>query len=135
MLWRLIPVRVHAYLDDAVVLTYLMGSFVLGLRATAMAVAVLGAFVHFFITRFTDYPAGVVKLLRMRTHAFIELAEGILVLLATWTILPGDTPDKHRAFLTLMGASQLVAFALSDYRWPPARPDSTDGPARPGELN
>ena len=120
MLLPLIPVRIHAYLDDAVVLTYLMGAFILDLRGTAIAVALLGALLHFFITRFTDYPAGVVKLLGIRTHAFIELAEGVLVLAATWTLLPADTPTKHMVFLTLLGVSQLAAFVFTDYRWPAA---------------
>jgi hypothetical protein len=124
VLIRLIPIRVHAYLDDAVVLTYLMGAFILDLRGTAIAIALVGALMHFFITRFTDYPAGVVRLLGTRTHAFVELAEGILVLAATWTLLAPDTPTKHRVFLTLLGISQLVGFAFTDYRWP-ARPSET----------
>jgi hypothetical protein len=116
---KLIQARLHGFLDDAVVLTYLIGARVLGLRAMAMGIALLGALVHFFITRFTDYPQGFVKLLRFRTHGFIELAEGIGVLVATWTLLePEITPASHRLFLTLLGISQLVAFAISDYRWP-----------------
>ena len=118
VLLRLIPPRVHAVLDDFVVLTYLMGAYMLELRGAAMGIALAGGFVHFFITRFTDYPAGMVKLLSFRMHAFIELAEGAAVLVATAVVLPASTPGKHRLFLTLLGIAQLAAFALSDYRWP-----------------
>jgi hypothetical protein len=120
VLLPLISAKVHGFLDDAVVLGYLMGAYILGLTGRAMAIALVGAFVHFFITRFTDYPAGFVKLLSFRTHGFIELAEGVFVLVVTWTILPAETPGKHLLFLTLLGVSQLVAFGFSDYRFPPA---------------
>jgi len=116
---KLLGARAHGFLDDAVVLTYLIAARVLGLRARAMGIALLGALVHFFITRFTDYPQGFVKLLPFRTHGFIELTEGIGVLVATWTVLDSaTTPGSHRVFLTLLGISQLVAFAISDYTWP-----------------
>lgn len=119
MLLRLVPPRIHAFLDDGVILLYLMGSFIVGLRERAMAIALVGAAIHFFITRFTNYPAGTVKLLSFRTHGFIELFEGIFVLAATWLLLPGNAPGKHIAFLTFLGLLQIAAFAFSDYRWTP----------------
>ena len=118
MLVPLIDVRLHGWLDDAVVLAYLIGARVLGLRAGAMGIAILAALVHFFLARFTDYPQGFVKLIGFRTHAYIELCEGIGVLVATWALLSAETPLAHRIFLTLLGISQLVAFSLSDYVWP-----------------
>ena len=54
------------------------------------------------------------KLIPFRTHAFIELGEGIAVLAATW-LLVGEVSTAGRAFLTLMGLSQFVAFGFSDY--------------------
>jgi len=119
VLLRLIPPRVHAFLDDGVILLYLMGSFIVGLRERAMAIALVGAAIHFFITRFTNYPAGTVRLLSFKVHGIIELCEGLLVLGATWVLLPGVAPGKHIAFLTVMGTLQLGAFAFSDYRWSP----------------
>ena len=94
MLLRLVPPRVHAYLDDGVVLLYLMGSFIVGLRERAMAIALMGAVIHFFITRFTNYPAGTVRLLSFKAHGAIELFEGLLVLAATWLLLPGHAPGN-----------------------------------------
>ena len=118
MLFPLIGARTHGMLDHAVVLAYLMGAYIVGLRGTAMAIAIVGAFVHFAITFVTNYPQGTLRLLRFRTHGFLELAEGIGVLAATWRFLPEGAPTGHRVFLTLMGISQLTAFSLSDYRDP-----------------
>jgi hypothetical protein len=62
----------------------------------------------------TNYPQGTFKLIPFRVHAFIELAEGLAVLAATLAFT-GDRPLAQRLFLGVMGASQLGAFALSDY--------------------
>ena len=121
MLFPLIGVRLHGWLDDVVVLVYLAGAFALGLGGGALAVAVGGALVHFTLTRFTNYPQGTFKLIPFRTHAFIELGEGLAVLAATF-VVAGDRPFAQRLFLGLMGASQLGAFAFSDYRSPATRP-------------
>jgi len=118
MLFPLIGARLHGWLDDLVVLIYLAGAFALGLRGGALAIAIGGAIVHFALTRFTNYPQGTFKLIPFRVHAFIELGEGLAVLAATLAVA-GDRPLPQRLFLGLMGAAQLGAFALSDYRSPP----------------
>lgn len=112
MLYPLIGARLHGWLDDAVVLTYLAGAYLLKLAGAALAIALSGALVHFVLTRVTDYPQGAVKLVPFRAHAYIELAEGLLVMAGAWSIA---APSADRIFLTLMGASQLVAFSFSDY--------------------
>jgi hypothetical protein len=115
MLFPLIGVRLHGWLDDLVVVIYLGGAYALGLSGSALAIAVGGAVVHFTLTRLTNYPQGTFKLIPFRVHAFIELGEGVAVLAASLAVA-GDRPLAQRVFLGLMGASQLGAFALSDYR-------------------
>jgi hypothetical protein len=114
MLYPLIPPRLHGWLDDLVVLTYLAGVWVLGLTGLAAVVAFAGAAVHFALTRLTDYPQGTWKVIPFRIHAFIELGEGVLVLAATLLFL-GGLAFPGRLFLILMGLSQFVAFGFSDY--------------------
>jgi hypothetical protein len=114
MLYPLIGARLHGWLDDVVVLVYLLGAWLLGLGGGALAIAVAGAGVHFLLTRFTAYPQGAFKLIPFRVHAFIELCEGLAVLAATAAVTSG-LPLPQRAFLLGMGASQLGAFAFSDY--------------------
>ena len=123
MLFPLIGGRLHGWLDDLVALVYVVGAFALGLHGAALAVAIGGAIVHFLLTRFTDYPQGTFRIIPFRTHAFVELGEGLTVLAAT-IALTGGHPVSHRMFLGLMGASQLGAFALSDYRPIPERTSS-----------
>jgi hypothetical protein len=114
MLFPLIGRRLHGWLDDLVSLTYVAGALLLGLSGLARWVAFAGAAVHFLLTRLTDYPQGTWKLIPFRTHAFIELTEGALVLAAAIFLL-GDVALPGRAFVGLMGASQFVAFGFSDY--------------------
>lgn len=114
MLYPLIPVRLHGWLDDLVVLIYLVGAWVLGLSGLAAVIACAGAAVHFLLTRLTDYPQGTIKVIPFRIHAFIELGEGLLVLAAT-LFLVKDVSLLGRIFLVAMGLSQLVAFGFSDY--------------------
>jgi hypothetical protein len=119
MIYRLIGVRLHGWLDDLVVLMYLAGAFLLGLTGAALGTALAGAAVHFLLARFTNYPQGTVRIVSFRVHAFIELAEGLCVIAAALWIIPTDTPVAARAFLLFLGVSQIGAFSFSDYRWPP----------------
>ena len=119
MLFPLIGVRLHGWLDDLVTLTYLLGATVLGLRGAPLAIALGGATVHLLLTRLTNYPQGAWKLIPFRVHAFIELTEGIAVA-GTAVALVGTHPPLARAFLILLGLSQLGAFAFSDYRMVPS---------------
>ena len=114
MLIPLIGARLHGWLDDLVVLVYLAGGFAFGLGGATLAIAIGGAIAHFTLTRLTNYPQGTFKLIPFRVHAFIELGEGMVVLAAT-LVVAGEQPLVQRLFLGVMGFSQLVAFALSDY--------------------
>jgi hypothetical protein len=114
MLLPLIGARLHGWLDDLVVLVYLLGAFLLPLRGPALALGIGGASVHFLLTRFTNYPQGTFKRIPFRVHAFIELGEGIVVAAATALFLRA-LPTAAFAFLLAMGASQLGAFAFSNY--------------------
>jgi urease accessory protein UreF len=117
VIFPVIGARLHGWLDDLVALTYVAGALAFGLRGAALAIAIGGALVHFALTRLTNYPQGAIKLIPFRVHAYIELAEGLAVLAASLAFA-ADRPLAQRLFLGAMGASQLGAFALSDYDWP-----------------
>jgi hypothetical protein len=119
VLYPLIPPRLHGWLDDLVALLYVAGALLFHLSGLAAAVAFGGAAAHFALTRLTSYPQGTWKLIPFRTHAFIELGEGVLVLGATVALL-GGLALPARLFLVLMGVSQFVAFGFSDYGPVPA---------------
>jgi len=120
VIYPLLRPRLHGWLDDLVALLYLAGAAAFGLHGAALAIAIGGAAVHFSLTRLTNYPQGTWKLIPFRTHAFIELGEGLAVLAASLAFA-ADRPLAQRLFLGAMGFSQLGAFALSDYAWPSPR--------------
>jgi hypothetical protein len=113
VLFPLIGPRLHGWLDDLVAAIYVLGIVLLGLHDGARVAAIAGAAVHFTLTRLTNYPQGTFKLIPFRTHAFIELGEGLGVLAAA-ALLAG-APFPARGFLAFMGLTQLGAFAFSDY--------------------
>jgi len=119
MFYPLIGVRLHGWLDDIVVLVFLIGIRVLELHGAAFFIALAGAAVHFALARCTRYPQGQYGLVSFRTHAFIELGEGILVLTAALLFISPQV-GIARTFLAVMGGLQFGAFALSDYTWPKA---------------
>jgi hypothetical protein len=110
----LIGPRLHGWLDDVVVLIYLLGTFFLHLRGAALAVALAGAVFHFLLTRFTNYPQGTFKLIPFRVHAFLELGEGLAVIVVSSLVVPAHA-SAAGVFLLLMGVSQLGAFSFSNY--------------------
>ena len=118
MLFPIINARIHGWLDDLVVLTYVAGAVFFGLHGTAFTIALVGALIHFANARVTNYPQGTLSLISFRTHAFVELAEGVGVLAAAMMLTTDEATSLQRTFLALMGGSQFTAFSFSDYRWP-----------------
>lgn len=131
MLFPLIGRRLHGWLDDLVTLIYLSGAVGLGLRGAALAITLAGAATHFSLTRLTDYPQGTIKLIPFRTHAFVELGEGLVVVAATLGFASA-APPFHRLFLGAIGLSQLAAFAFSDYG---PKPPENPGTITPRKIS
>jgi hypothetical protein len=114
VLLPLIGARLHGWLDDLVVAVYVLGAFLIPLHGGALGACLAGAAVHFLLTRFTDYPHGTFKRIPFRTHAFIELAEGIALIVVTAWLLT-SAPPAATTFLVVIGLAQLGAFAFSNY--------------------
>jgi hypothetical protein len=114
VLLPLIGARFHGWLDDLVVAVYLLGAHFLGLHGVAFAIAAAGALVHFVLTLHA-VSAGHLGNGVVPNARFVELGEGVAVLVAGWTLVHGAT-SAPRGFLTVMGALQFGAFAF--YRWP-----------------
>jgi len=117
VLYPLLGVRLHGWLDDLAVAIYLVGLYVLGAHGPAVVIGLGAATVHLALARFTRYPQGTWGLISFRTHAWVELTEGALVVAGTLLLVPASE-FALRVFLLTMGIAQFGAFALSDYRWP-----------------
>ena len=121
MLYPLIPVRIHGWLDEGMVLLYLGGAWVLHLEGDGFDLALTFAGLHFLLTRLTAYPQGALKWIPLPVHAFLELAEGIVVIGFANRLAHFDA-IKAGAFLEVMGASHILVFAFCDQRWQTAAP-------------
>ena len=121
MLYPLIPVRIHGWLDDGMVLLYLGGAWVLHLEGDGLALALAFAGLHFLLTRLTAYPQGALKWIPLPVHAFLELAEGIAIG-GFGYVIAGFDAIRAGAFLEVMGASHILIFAFCDQRWQTAAP-------------
>jgi len=108
--------------NNIVTLTYVAGAFVFELSGQAFWLAISGAVAHFLLTRLTDYPQGTIRRIPFKVHAYIELTEGITMLLLILALIPLPLTLIH-LFLGLMGFSQLVAFSFSNYTLKPASSD------------
>ena len=116
MLFPLIPVRLHGWLDEIATLSYLAVAFAFGFEGTPLWLLLLAALVHFTNTRLTNYPRGQFKAYGLKTHAKIELLEGLGLLVAA-AALSQQTPLQRGLFL-LFGVSQLSAALAGDTRGP-----------------
>jgi len=72
----LLPLRVHAWLDEAILPLYLVLAAALGIRGPLLAVLIYAGVQHFVVTRTTDYPRGTWKWLPLRVQLLAELGEG-----------------------------------------------------------
>jgi hypothetical protein len=103
---RVIPVRLHGWLDEFATASYLGAAFFGGFEPVARWLLVAGALVHFANTRLTDYPQGQFKLYPLATHASIELVEGFAMLLGA-LLMNGDRDQTLT--LLVFAASQIAA--------------------------
>lgn len=116
--------RLHGVLDDIVSVTYILAAWLLNFSTAGWTIAIGGALVHFLLTRTTNYPQGQLKWIDFRTHAYVELMEGVAVIVLAWAFLGSEGGLLgERVALTFLGANQFVAFAFTDYRWPQANHD------------
>ena len=111
MLFPLLPVRLHGWLDEVATLSYLGVAFARGFEGVAFWLLLFVAALHFVNTRLTNYPQGQLKAYSLTTHAKIELGEGLL-LLAAAALLASST--EQRVWFLLFGGAQLSAALISE---------------------
>ena len=116
MLFPLIPIRLHGWLDEFATLSYLAAAVALGFEGAALWLLVFAAAFHFANTRLTDYPQGHWRAYSLATHAKLEFIEGLGLLIAAW-FLRFETSEQQLTFV-IFGASQLGAALAGDTRLP-----------------
>ncbi|MGI9510251.1 MAG: SPW repeat domain-containing protein [Geminicoccaceae bacterium] len=85
MLPRLVTKSIHAYLDYPVAIGLMAMPFLLGLGQShpmALWLSLVTGAAAFVMTLFTDHHLGVVRVLPYRLHLTVDLAVGVLFLVA-----------------------------------------------------
>jgi hypothetical protein len=112
---RILSPRVHGVIDLITVAVLVLGSIVVGLGGSPLAIALTLAAVHLLMTLFTDFPMGVWKRIPFFVHGIVELVVGIgLLLLPSFAGYGPGSPARR--FYLAMGAVILIVWALTAYR-------------------
>jgi hypothetical protein len=119
---KLIPPRVHAWLDYALAFTLLIAPFLTPLSDVAAITSWGMAVLHASVSLATDYPGGRGHVLRFPTHGTLELIGGLFLVGAPW-ILGFPPDDPGRSFFVWTGIALLAVWAVTDYRAAEVEPD------------
>ncbi|HEV8611328.1 MAG TPA: hypothetical protein VGS98_14830 [Thermoanaerobaculia bacterium] len=112
---RILSPRVHGVIDFITVAVLVLGSIVVGLGGSPLAIALTLAAVHLLMTLLTDFPMGVWKRIPFFVHGIVELVVGIgLLVLPSFAGYGPGSPARR--FYLAMGAVILVVWALTAYR-------------------
>jgi hypothetical protein len=104
---------VHGAIDYVAVVIFAVAPAVIGLSGWPAALSYALAGVHLLMTLLTDFPAGVIKVIPIVLHQWVERIVGpVLVILAF--ILMAETPA--RAFFVAMGIIIFAVERLTAYR-------------------
>jgi hypothetical protein len=112
---KLISAKVHGILDYIVVAGFLAAPSLLGLTGLPALIAYILAGVHLTLTLFTRFPLGVVKVIPLKIHGFVELAVGPC-LVALPFVLGFSDQFPAAAFYVTCGILIFVVWLLTDYR-------------------
>jgi len=93
-------------------LVFLAAPRLLELTGTAALLSYVLAAVHLGLTLLTDFPMGVVKVIPLPLHGWIELAVGPALLAAPWIL--GFTAQA-RIFYMAAGATIFITWCATDY--------------------
>ena len=108
--------RIHAALDYLSVLVLVLAPTLFGLNALAAAGAYGLAAIHLALTLLTDFPGGVLKVVPLRVHGMVEIAVGVVLVLAPLVIPAANGLGlSGRIFFIGFGAVLVVVWAITDY--------------------
>ena len=120
---KIISPLVHGYLDYVTVVVFLLAPTLIGLTGfPAILAYVLAGFifscgVYLLMTLVTEFPLGIVKLIPLSLHGWVERVVGpVLVLVSFVPAFTVETPA--RIIYIVMGIVIILVGLLTDYRGP-----------------
>lgn len=115
MIHRSIGAVSHGILDYALAILLVIGPSISGFNGRQATWCYLFAAVLFALAVVTRYPLGIVKIIGLAIHGFVELLLAISLIAAPW--YGGFIAGVHsRNFYWLMGVMMLVLWFLTDFR-------------------
>ncbi|HJS56261.1 MAG TPA: hypothetical protein VJ765_17035 [Chitinophagaceae bacterium] len=107
--------RIHGILDYFTVLFLVISPSLFEMENNGSAFAYLLAITHLILTLFTNFQAGVFKIIPLRIHGLIELIVSIaLVAIAMWFRNLGDTVSFY--YYLVFSVALIIIWLASEYR-------------------
>jgi hypothetical protein len=107
-----ISLTVHGAIDYLAVVIFAVAPAVIGLSGWPAALSYALAGIHLLMTLLTDFPAGVIKVIPIALHQWVERIVGpVLIILALISMT-----EATRAFFVAMGIIIFAVERLTVYR-------------------
>ena len=111
---KIISPKLHGIIDYLVVVFLLASPILFGLSHEIGLYTYALAVVHLLLTILTDFNAGLLKVIPLPIHGFIELIVGVALIIIAFTLLKNDM--AAHMFYAGFGIAVLAVYLLSDYR-------------------
>jgi hypothetical protein len=111
---KFISPAIHAIIDYLIVIFLLASPTLFGFAETAAIFTYVLAGIHLLLTISTDYSAGLIKVISLPLHGFIESIVGVILIALAYTLFNDDTTAK--LFYIIFGTVVLYTWLLTDYK-------------------
>jgi len=112
---KFIDNKIHGFLDYITVIAFAAIPTVLGLEGIPAYLSYTLAGVHFLMTILTNFELGIVKIIPLKVHAWVETAVGPVLIVIPWVL--GFSGDM-KASITFIAAGIVIILVgrLSQYK-------------------
>jgi len=111
----MISSKVHGNLDYITALFFLAAPSLFPLSQTGTILSYALAIVHFLMTIFTGFSLGLIKIIPLKFHGYVELIVGLALIVVPW-ILADSFSQTDEVFYAVCGAAILGFWFISDYQ-------------------
>ncbi len=108
-----ISLTVHGAIDYLAVVIFAVAPAIIGLSGWPAALSYALAGIHLLMTLLTDFPAGVIKVIPIALHQWVERIVGPLLIILAFVAM---TETHARAFFVVMGITIFAVERLTAYR-------------------
>ena len=107
--------ELHGILDYITVLFLLVSPTLFEMQTASKAFTYTLAIVHLVLTLFTDFRAGVFKIIPLRIHGLIEIIVAVaLIVIAIWFRISNDNVSFY--FYLTFAVILFIVWTISEYR-------------------